>query len=189
MGDDEIIVIRDLSARFKVALFGDGGVGKTTLVNRYITGKFSSDFKMTIGVEFYSKTIEIENKRVSLKIWDFAGQTHNQFKNLLPNYISGASAGIFMYDITRFASIRNIDEWLKILMKGLEGIYKKIPILLVGGKSDLENERSVEKDYASEVAKTKSFYNFLECSSVSGQNIETVFTSLARKMMEMSGII
>lgn len=66
-----------IDARFKVALIGDGGVGKTTLINRYITGTFKEDFKMTIGVDFYSKSFPVADKNVSLKIWDFAGQNQN----------------------------------------------------------------------------------------------------------------
>ena len=68
--------------RFKTCIFGDGGVGKTTLVNRYVTGKYQEDFKMTIGVDFYTKVCEIDGNRVHLQIWDFGGE--NQFKNLLP---------------------------------------------------------------------------------------------------------
>lgn len=181
--------LRPLDARFKLCIFGDGGVGKTTLVNRYITGKFEKDFKMTIGVEFYTKSLDIGDKRVSLRIWDFAGQSHAQFRNLLSNYISGASGGIFMYDITRFSTIKNIDDWFKILMKGLEDSKHKIPILLVGGKSDLENNRSVERDFAYEVAESNSLYDFIECSSITGNNIENIFISIASKMLERSSKI
>ena len=184
----EIFMFQKLNARFKIALFGDGGVGKTTLINRYLTGRFINDFNMTIGVEFYTKTFSIANKRVSLKIWDFAGHNQFQFKNLLPNYMSGASGGIFMYDITRFASIKNVDAWLQILMQGLSGYDHKIPILLVGGKCDLKKQRSVEMDYAMEIAKEKYFYDFIECSSVTGENIKNIFDSIAIKMLKMSNL-
>lgn len=169
---------------YKIALFGDGGVGKTTLVNRYITGKFSEEHKMTIGVEFYTKLLEINNQGVSLKIWDFAGDNQNQFKNLLPNYAQGASGGIFMYDITRFHSIKNIDSWLKTLLKGFTIGEERIPILLVGGKSDLEENRSVDKVYAEEVAKIYNLYDVIECSSITGQNVEEIFRSITNKILE-----
>ena len=87
-------------ARYKMCIFGDGGVGKTTLVNRYISGKYSEAFKMTIGVDFYTKNIEIQGTRVNLQIWDFASE--HQLKNLMPNYVIGAFGGIFMYDINAF---------------------------------------------------------------------------------------
>ncbi len=182
-------MFQTINARFKIALFGDGGVGKTTLINRFLTGKFIQDFKMTIGVEFYTKTLNIGNKRISLKIWDFAGHDQFQFKNLFPNYMSGASGGIFMYDITRYSSIKNVDEWLKTLMIGLNGRDDKIPILLVGGKGDLEDQRSVDSDHAKNIASKNSFYDFLECSSITGDNIESIFYSIAKKMLEYSNLL
>ena len=106
-----------IDAQYKIALFGDGGVGKTTLINRFISGRFGDSFKMTIGVDLYTKRLEVNGKVVSLRIWDFAGDNQNQFRNLLPNYVLGAAGGIFMYDITRIHSLRNVDEWLKILLK------------------------------------------------------------------------
>ncbi len=99
-------------ARYKMCIFGDGGVGKTTLVNRYISGKYSEAYKMTIGVDFYTKSIEIQDIRVNLQIWDFAGE--HQFKNLLPNYVIGASGGIFMYDISRFYSLTHSFDYYQL---------------------------------------------------------------------------
>ena len=117
--------------RYKMCIFGDGGVGKTTLVNRYISGKFSEDFKMTIGVDFYTKTIEIDGIKVQLQIWDFGGE--HQFKNLLPNYIIGASGGIYMCDVSRFSSLTNLEDWLKVLKRFPKKGDKYMPILLVAG--------------------------------------------------------
>ena len=101
---------------FKVCLFGDGGVGKTTLINRYLTGVFKSDESITIGVDFHIKKLIIEEKRISLQIWDFAGE--ERFRFLLPSYVLGASGGIFVYDITRFTSLKNFQDWLDIFKLG-----------------------------------------------------------------------
>ncbi|MHA1149695.1 MAG: Rab family GTPase [Promethearchaeota archaeon] len=173
-----------VETQYKIALFGDGGVGKTTLVNRYVTGKFSENLKMTIGVEFYTKILSVEGKGVSLKIWDFAGDNQNQFRNLLPNYAQGASGGIFMFDITRFHSIKNIDEWLKILLRGYTIGEERIPLLLVGGKLDLEEKRSVDFEFAEEIAKLYNIYDYIECSSITGKNVERVFESISKKMLD-----
>jgi Ras-related protein Rab-7A len=172
-----------------MCIFGDGGVGKTTLVNRYITGKFSEDFKMTIGVDFYTKSIEIEGIKVQLQIWDFGGE--HQFKNLLPNYIIGASGGIFMYDISRFSSLTNLDDWLKVLQQAPEDKDNYLPILLVAGKLDLESEgkRVVEKEFAYDYGKKRNLFDFIECSSKTGENIELVFDVIARKMLALAGLI
>lgn len=173
-------------SRFKMCIFGDGGVGKTTLINRYITGKFQENFKMTIGVDFYTKDIEVDGNRVQLQIWDFAGE--HQFKNLLPNYVIGSSGGIFMYDISRFSSLKNLDEWLKVLKKAPGEKDTSMPILLVGGKLDLEIEgkRVVEKEYAHEYGKKCNLFDIIECSSLTGTNIERVFDTIARKMLSIS---
>ena len=172
--------------RFKTCIFGDGGVGKTTLVNRYISGKYQEDFKMTIGVDFYTKVCEIDDNRVQLQIWDFGGE--HQFKNLLPNYVIGASGGIFMYDISRFSSLTNLEEWLKVLKKNSEVENRYLPILLVGGKLDLESKgkRVVEKEYAFEYGKKYNLFDHLECSSITGENVEDVFDNIAKKMIALS---
>ncbi len=176
-------------ARYKIAIFGDGGVGKTTLVNRYISGKYSEDFKMTIGVDFYTKSIEVQGIRVNLQIWDFAGE--QQFKNLLPNYVVGASGGIYMYDISRFYSLTHIEDWIKLLNKAPDRREEKLPILLVGGKKDLalKGKRVVEEDYATEQGKKFGVFDFIECSSRTGENVELIFYNLALKMLESSGLI
>ena len=95
---------------FKICIFGDGGVGKTTLLNRYVLGLFKDDSKMTIGVDFRMKQLKVNEKIVTLQIWDFAGE--ERFRFLLPHYITGASGGIFMYDITRYSSLKNLNEWI-----------------------------------------------------------------------------
>ncbi len=172
--------------RFKTCIFGDGGVGKTTLVNRYVTGKYQEDFKMTIGVDFYTKVFEVDDNRVHLQIWDFGGE--HQFKNLLPNYVIGASGGIFMYDISRFSSLTNLEEWLKVLKKNPEVRDKYIPILLVGGKLDLDanGKRVVEYDFASEYGEKYNLFEYIECSSLTGENVELIFNLIAKKMIDIS---
>ena len=176
-------------ARYKMCIFGDGGVGKTTLINRYISGKYSENFRMTIGVDFYTKSIEIQGIRVNLQIWDFAGE--QQFKNLLPNYVIGASGGIFMYDISRFYSLTHIEDWINLLNKAPDRQKEKLPILLVGSKKDLElvGKRVVEEDYASEQGKKYGVFDFIECSSKTGENVEIIFYRIAWKMLELSGLL
>lgn len=172
-----------------MCIFGDGGVGKTTLINRYTTGTYSEDFKMTLGVDFHTKHVDISGIKVNLQIWDFGGE--HQFKNLLSNYIIGASGGIFMYDISRFNSLTDLEEWLKIIRKGYDKESEYIPILLVGGKSDLEAEgkRVIQAEFAAEYGKKHNLFDFVECSSKTGENVEKVFILIARKMMALSGLL
>jgi len=175
--------------QYKLCIFGDGGVGKSTLVNRYLTGKFSEDFKMTIGVEFYVTELTIEKMNVKLQIWDFGGE--ERFRKLLPGYLMGSSGGIFMFDISRLSSLVHLKDWMEVLKKSLKVQDQHIPILMVGGKSDLAKlgKRSVEGDYALEISKKQEIFDFIECSSKSGENVEKVFFTIVRKMLKQSGTI
>ncbi|TFG08518.1 MAG: GTP-binding protein [Promethearchaeota archaeon] len=170
------------SAKFKVCVFGDGGVGKTTLVQRFLTGKFSSNYLVTIGADFYIKKINIHEHEITLQLWDFAGE--QKFRFLLPTYAAGSSGGIFMYDITRRSSIDNVKTWLDVFASRSSTDSLDIPIIMVGGKLDLEEKRVISKDEAQKIAEKNEFYDFIECSSRTGENVENVFMNISKKMLE-----
>jgi len=174
-------------AMFKVVFFGDGGVGKTTLINRYLTGVFKSDSVITIGVDFHVKRIEVEEKRVTLQIWDFAGE--DRFRFLMPSYVIGASGGIFMFDITRYTSLKNFNDWLEIFKKGYKGDNHQMPVLMVGSKLDLEYKRAVSRDEAFELAKKNNLLGYIECSAKNGQNVQEIFQEIGRLMLKKANII
>ena len=172
----------------KVCLFGDGGVGKTTLINRYLTGVFKTDSSITIGVDFHVKKVDVNGKKVSLQIWDFAGE--ERFRFLLPKYVEGASAGIFMYDITRYSSLKNFDEWLEIFKNGYKNSdhNPQLPIIMVGGKLDLQFKRAVSSKEAFEIARKRNLYGFVECSSKDGRNVEDIFYETAKLMLQRANL-
>ncbi len=174
-------------ALFKVCLFGDGGVGKTSLVNRFLTGLFKTGTIMTIGVNFLLKDLEIQGKRVALQIWDFAGEKRFQF--LLPGYVKGTSAAIFMFDITRMSSLTSLNEWLEVFKKGTDEEGGNVPIMMVGGKIDLSNRRSVFSIDAKETAQSHNLLEYIECSSKTGENIELIFNKLAQFLLKNAGIL
>ncbi|MFX0009365.1 MAG: Rab family GTPase [Candidatus Hermodarchaeota archaeon] len=177
----------DREGAFKVCIFGDGGVGKTTLVHRYLTKVFKEDLKMTIGADFSVRELEIDGKTVVLRIWDFAGE--ERFKVLLPSFAKGADGGIFMFDITRYSSIRNVDDWLSIFEKSTKDQQILIPIIMVGGKKDLENKRSVEKEDAIKDVEKYNLKGYYECSSKTGENVENIFEEITRRMMQNAGLL
>jgi Ras-related protein Rab-18 len=177
----------DREGAFKLCIFGDGGVGKTTLVNRYLTKVFDESLKMTIGADFYVKDLEIDGKKVVNRIWDFGGE--QRFKVLLPSFAKGADGGIFMYDITRYTSIKNIDDWLSIFEKNTRDKQINIPIVMVGGKLDLQEKRSVETDDAIELSEKHNLQGYYECSSKTGDGVEDIFESITRKMMKSTNLI
>jgi len=174
-------------ALFKVCIFGDGGVGKTSLVKRYLTGLFVGDSTMTLGVDFHMKNFEFHGKRVSLQIWDFAGE--DRFRFLLPGYVKGASGGIFMFDITRQSSLRNFEDWLKIFKEGTEDSQIQVPIIMIGGKLDLHDRRSVYSKDAVDLAKSYEFLDYIECSAKTGENVEIIFYKLALELTRRAEII
>jgi small GTP-binding protein len=174
-------------AMFKIVFFGDGGVGKTTLINRYLTGVFKSDSVITIGVDFHVKKVDIDGKRVSLQIWDFAGE--DRFRFLMPSYVVGAAGGIFMFDITRYTSLKNFDDWIEIFKQGYKGDKNQIPVLMVGSKLDLEYKRAVSSEEAFELAKKNNLLGYIECSAKDGQNVGDVFQDISRLMMLRAGLL
>ncbi len=174
-------------ALFKVVIFGDGGVGKTALVNRYLTGLFNMEYKITVGVDFHSKNLEIEGQKVKLQIWDFAGE--NQFRFLFPTYVKGASGGIFMYDITRPSSLDSIAEWLTVIKGNNINSEHDFPIIIIGGKVDLQNERLVSIEDSFKVAKEHHLLDPIECSAKNGQNIEKIFHIITFEMMKIANLL
>ena len=133
---------------FKVVLIGDSGVGKTNIMSRYLKDEFSIETKTTVGVEFGAKKLEINGNNIKAQIWDTAGQ--ERYKSITNAYYKGAKGALIVYDITRLSSFENIDKWIIELKAKCES---DVTIILIGNKCDLESERNVSKDDASNKAK------------------------------------
>lgn len=175
---------------FKICIFGDGGVGKTSLVKRYLLGVFDTSTTLTIGVDFYVKKLEIEDVKVTLQLWDFGGE--DRFRFLLPKYISGSSGGIFMYDITRYNTLKNIEDWLEIFREEYSSRKRPgdtLPIIMVGGKKDLAEKRSVPKEEAEKMIRDQNLFAYQECSAKTGENVEDIFEILSKELLRRIGMI
>lgn len=173
-------------AAFKLCIFGDGGVGKTTLAHRYMHKVFSEDLKMTIGADFSVKEVDVAGKKVALRIWDFGGE--ERYKVLFPGFVQGASGGIYMYDTTRMSTLNKMDDWLSFFKNPGER-HVNIPILMVGGKTDLEDKRSVQSDDAERLMEKHDLIGLYECSSKTGENVEAIFETITKIMMEKAGLL
>lgn len=174
-------------ATYKVVIFGDAGCGKTTLTQRFLTNLFKSDTKMTIGVDFEVKSMDINGKKVKLQIWDFGGE--ERFRFLLPTYVRGANGALFMYDVTNYSSLAHIDDWMLVVRKEIKSEPDTFPIIVVGGKADLIDDREVTGDEGINIAKSRGVDGFIECSSKSGENVEETFDALTRLMIQKSKLL
>jgi len=176
-------MIRDSEIWFKLVIFGDGGVGKTSMCHRYLHRMFKPDLKLTIGVDFGMKKLEIGDKKIILHIWDFGGE--ERFQILFPNYANGASGGIFMYDIARASSLSTTEKWMKLFR---ESTGNKIPIIMTGGKLDLQEKRTIKTEDAKKILNQYNFNGYIECSSKTGENVEGVFKKIAIEMLKSIGL-
>ena len=164
-------------AIFKVVIFGDAGCGKTTLTKRFMTGMFVSGSQMTIGVDFEAKIIEMDGMKVKLMVWDFGGE--ERFRFIFPHYITGTMGGILMYDITDPSSFSHVIDWLSLL----NGKKETFPVLLLGSKLDLEENREISYEDGKKLAESMGFRNYIECSSKTGKNVESSFKELTKLMI------
>jgi small GTP-binding protein len=162
----------------KILTAGEGGVGKTTLLRRYVEGKFSAETKMTIGVEFFLKEVEVDGKQCTLQLWDFGGQ--ERFRFLLESYVLGAKGAILMFDLTRPMTLENLEEWVNLVRRS----DNTIPVLFLGTKLDLESDIMVEDNYALQFKDNYKLFDFLKISSKTGQNVQESFELLTRKILE-----
>ncbi|MFX1574255.1 MAG: GTP-binding protein [Promethearchaeota archaeon] len=157
---------------WKVLLLGDDPAAKTSFTKRFCYNIFNLSERLTIGVDFHVKTIELNNQRIKLQIWDVGGE--KRFRFLLPTYCLGANGAIFMYDITKPSTLDNISEWTNIVRaKG-----GPIPIMLVGSKLYSGESRAVSKQEGVIAAEKNDLSAFAEICPETGQNVDRVFEVL-----------
>ena len=165
---------------FKLVLIGDSGVGKTNILSRYISNEFSFSTKSTVGVEFGSKIIKKNDKLIKIQIWDTAGQ--ERYKSITSAYYKGAKGAFVVYDITRRDTFMNVDKWIgELKSTGNEDVF----ILLIGNKSDLEQERQVSTEEVTKKAEQLKIA-FCETSALEGKNIEYAFQTVVEEVSKKS---
>jgi len=162
---------------FKILILGDGGVGKTTLLHRYVEGKFIDTTTMTIGVEFFTKEISIDSKLCQLMIWDVTGQ--ERFRFMIDQYFKGALGALVLFDITNMKSFVNIEKWITLLRK----FYEDLPIILIAAKYDLEEFSMVGDLLANKLRKKLGINGYIKTSAKSGLNVEKPFKKIAKLIL------
>lgn len=157
---------------FKLVLVGNSDIGKTSMINRYVYGKFDPNVKTTIGIEFSHMELDQVTK---LNIWDTAGQ--ERFKSIMSSLYRGAHAIMFVYDISSRASFEGLDNWWREYRS--YGDINKSVAMLVGNKADLERRVSLEEATAWAVGHNM-YYE--EVSAMNNVNVSAAFSTLVRQL-------
>ena len=167
----------DLS--FKIIVIGDSGVGKSCLTNRATTNLFEDTYSATVGFEFLSFNVKINEKVVKLQIWDTCGQ--ELYRSLITNFYRNSSLAIIVYAINSKDSFENIEMWLREL-RTHSNLDAKVFFIL--NKIDLENERKITREQGENFAKTNKLHLFLESSAKTGFNAKKVFIKAAKVLYD-----
>ena len=162
---------------FKIILIGSSGVGKSSILQRYMRNTFSSNYKITIGVDFLMKSVKINDQLVKLQVWDTAGQ--EKYKSMVSSYYRGAHVALIIFDLTSHTSFEAVPSWI-------ENFYMNGPdqknTILIGNKKDLVEERQVTQEEAELFSQTNNMIYF-ETSAKEGDNIDYVFNYTAENLL------
>lgn len=162
----------------KILNIGDYSVGKTSLALRYTQNRFSSSYLPTLGVDFHSKNIQFdEDTTLRVVLFDTVGQ--EKLVSLRRRYYTGAHGAVIVFDVTRKETYEHLNNWIDEVRERCPDI----PIIIVGNKTDLEEERLVSFDEASKEWGAKGF-TVLESSAKFGEGVEDIYSIIAKKVME-----
>ncbi|MFX1452704.1 MAG: GTP-binding protein, partial [Promethearchaeota archaeon] len=166
------------SMKYKVLLLGDGAVGKTSTIQRFIRSKFAAEYKLTVGLDIMTKDIELDDGFLAtLSIWDLGGQ--ERFSFIRPTFYKGVNGALLIYDITRLDTFNSIKVWVSDLLK----YAGPTPIVLLGNKVDLTDARVVSTEMGTKLSKELNC-PFFETSAKTGENIDTAFTTLIKSVRD-----
>ena len=160
--------------KFKLVLLGDSGVGKTNLISQYMTNTFHQNSKATIGVEFFTRIYKVNNKIIRLEIWDTAGE--ERYKSITSVYYKGAKGAFIVYDITSRKSFNNVDKWIEEIK---EKTSKDIKLIVIGNKTDLNNEREITFEEAKYRFKDMDI-PLIETSALNDTNVDQAFIDMIK---------
>ena len=155
----------------KLLLLGDSSVGKTSIIIKYISNKFMDTNIATLGVDYMDKTVDYNNLKVFLQIWDTSGE--EKFRSITRNFYRNADGLLVVFDLTCKESFNHVKNWINEAKEH----KNDIKTILVGNKLDLEDEREVDKETALKFAE-KNNLKYLETSAKNGKNINNSFKEM-----------
>ncbi len=162
---------------YKIVMLGDEAVGKTSIIIQHVEKRFEESYKMTIGTDISAKLMQVDGHNIYILIWDIGGQ--EKYKILRESYLKGAFGGILVYDTTKRNTYDHVMDWYDETQQ----YCGEIPIILVGNKIDLEDERSVSIEDGEKLAKDLKA-DFFETSAKTGERVNKVFDKLVGKIMK-----
>ena len=167
----------------KVVMIGSGGSGKTALVNRFLTQKFSEQYIVTIGSQFAVKTVSVPDNNghsvvVKLLVWDLAVQ--QRFDFIRGSYYRGSKGALLVFDTTRKHTYLELPKWIEETETALG---ERIPLILLANKVDLAEDTVITTEMGKQFAKEHNLVAYLETSALTGQNVEEAFHLLAKSSL------
>ena len=169
---------------FKIIMIGPAGSGKTSLVRRYILKKFDETYNVTIGFDFSYQKLKIGKKEVGLQIWDTAGT--ELFQSLTSSYYRNSFGALAVFDVQDRKNFESMDTWIKYYREHRDENKEEL-IYLIGNKIDLSKERVVAKEEALNFIEKNKLKNYFETSAKTGYNIDKIFNSIAKDLLEIYG--
>ena len=160
----------------KIIIVGNSNVGKTNIVTRYVKGEFSNEYMITIGMDFLTCNLELDNKIFKLRLWDTAGS--EKFRSVTRGYYSNTCYALIVYDITDDSSFNSVKQWIEDVQSFAN---KDTNLVLVGNKVDLNNKRKISKEEGQNLA-TEYGMDFYESSALTGENINDIFEGICQKV-------
>ena len=166
----------------KILVVGDSTVGKTNFIRMFIENKFYQNYMTTSGIDLKTSNIEIKNKKIRVQLWDTAGQ--EKYRAITTNLFLKVQGVLLVYDLTNEESFDNLKSWVKLIK---DECGKQMQMLIVGNKNDLDEQRVIDKNIASEYAKEEKL-EYIETSSKTGDNVQKAITMLCEKVLDNTEI-
>lgn len=162
------------SLHFKICVLGFSGVGKSSIINKLTTGSFDQSEFSTVGVDFCNHKMDIDGTKITLDIWDSAGQ--EKYHSIVKSYFRDAIGCLLVFDITSSVSFNALGKWLNEFR---ELAHPQAFVMLVGNKTDFEDQRVITPIVSEEFAREHKL-SYIETSALNGDNINEAFERLAR---------
>ena len=180
LGSSSIVNDSNISSQienYKIVIIGDQHVGKTSILSRYKYETVESTYSPTVGIDFLTKNVILEDKTVRLIMWDTAGQ--ERFKSLIPSYLKNANCIILTYDISNKSTFTSLNNWYN---DAKEHVDENVLFVICGNKIDLN--RDVTKEEIENFSNEKNIPFFVEVSALTGEGVDDLFNQIVKKFCD-----